>query len=90
MLIPSRISNKISAKSVTSDEVEGIRIPNFKPENTSFQNIVHAALQIRGELKSWPGHSGLDVSEEACAKVVPDSLHLFLTVLLEGEKILDE
>ena len=48
-----------------------------------FQEMVHAAIKIRADLKDTPGHSdqwqGID--QEHIEKIIPESLFLFLSLL---------
>ena len=81
------IPNTVVRRECTKIENVDVQIPIFKPEDDSFLSIVHTALKIRKDLKSFPGHSGLNISNEASAKVVSNSLHLFLSVLLQGESV---
>ena len=58
--------------------------------STSLQELVHTALKIRDDLQSTQGHAagwgGID--KEHVDKVVPQSLHLFLSVLFGGMSFL--
>ena len=88
LLIPMQVGKKLVADDHFKDD-DALHLPSYQPENEDFRTIVHAALRIRGDLKSWPGHSGFDISKESSVTVIPDSLHLFLGVLMQGEEILD-
>ena len=54
--------------------------------------LVHTALSIRNDLENTPGHSaawcGLD--KKHVAKVIPQSLYTFLSVLFGGTDVFDE
>lgn len=83
LLIPIGRGKTLVADDFYNDDVK--QMPSFKPaQDSKFQTIVHAALKIRDELLSWPGQSSFEISKEACTNVVPDSLHLFMNVLLKG------
>lgn len=45
---------------------------------------------MHADLKAMSGHKGLDVSEEAVKKIVPESLFMFLSLLTRGQSSLDE
>ena len=65
-------------------------MPTYQPNNSEFHSIVHAALQIRKDLTNTPGHKGLKVSKDGAKKVIPESLHLFSSIVFGGQGVLDE
>ena len=51
---------------------------------------VHAALQIRKDLTNTPGHKDLKESKDGTKKVIPESHHLFSSIVFGGQGVLDE
>ncbi|KAF5289366.1 hypothetical protein FQR65_LT11877 [Abscondita terminalis] len=86
LLIPIGRGKRLVADDFYDEDVK--QMPSFKTDQDSdFQTIVHSALKKRGDFLSWPGQSDLEIPKEASTKVVPDSLHLFLNVLLKGSDV---
>ena len=48
--------------------------------------MVHVALRIRGDILSIPKPDGIEISEDKAIDYVPDSLYVFLNLLLEAPK----
>lgn len=88
LLIPM----KNSLLQVSNDfyEEPDLKIPSYDPPGNDYRNILHVALTIRKELQSSPALSGINVSNEEVASIIPDSLNLFLKVLINGREIIDE
>ena len=56
-------------------------------ETDELLTLHHTALQIRGEITNTPGQTDCSsVSKEDAVKVVPDSLFMFIGLLLTGEQ----
>lgn len=93
LLIPIKFRNKLIADHYFNQE-------NYQPRscdsdvNNIRRNIIHTGLKIHGDLKSKPGHEGLNVSFESAMAIVPKSLLMLLIVAINGqdgvEKILDD
>ena len=56
------------------------------PQQNTLPEIVHTALQIRSDLADTPGHTAVwgGIDTDHVAKVIPEILHTFLSVLLGG------
>ena len=65
-----------------------LTIPSYQHQDNAFLTLIHVALQIRGDVIATPGHEGFDVTEAAAIDCVPDSLYMFLNVLLGGPTLL--
>ena len=60
-------------------------------ETDSYLSVFHTALEIRNDIKSIRGFRNYNgINKENAAKVVPDSLYLFLRMLFTGRNGLDE
>ena len=73
--------------SITLDEMPA----KFAPEDTPMQEIMHTALQLCPDLQDTQGHNvcwhGID--SDHVAKIIPNSLYLFLSVLFGGHAVLE-
>ena len=90
LLVPHKYSNEIIADSfyqstyASSDE-EMSSFAHYEPPEDDFLSLIHVALKIRRELIDTPGHQGFEVSDEVAVSCVPDSLYMYLNVLLGGK-----
>ena len=50
--------------------------------------MVHVALKLRSDVLSHPAFTGVNVNQEAEIASVPNSVHMFLNLLLEISPIL--
>ena len=65
-------------------------IPSFKHEDQdTFLSMVHVALRIRADMVSHPKPKGLDISEDRAIDCIPNSLYMFLNLLLGGQRLLE-
>ncbi len=89
LLVPHKYSHEIIADSFYqgthgTNDVELLSIAHYEPQEDDFLSLIHVALKIRRELIDTPGHQGFEVSKDAAVSCVPDSLYMFLNVLLGG------
>ena len=94
-LLFSTLSAKIAVQTLKkkSDEMEtntcvdDLRPTQFSQSETDeMLTLHHSALRIRGDINSRPGLDNCtSVSKENAEKLVPESLFLFLSILLSGE-----
>ena len=69
---------------VKDDGIE-LSIPTFTHQtDDSCPSMVHVALRIRSDMLSHPKPDGIENSEERAIDYVPDSLYMFLNLLLGG------
>ena len=52
--------------------------------------MVHMALQIHGDMLSHPKPKGIDISEDRAIDSIPNSLFMFLNLLLGGQHLLED
>ena len=95
LLVPCNYSHQVIADSYyqqTSDDSDDVLLtmPNYQPQDNDFLSLVHVALKIRNDVVSSPGHKGFEVSEEAAIACVPDSLYMFLNLMLGGQRLLSQ
>ncbi|CAG9823189.1 unnamed protein product [Phaedon cochleariae] len=87
LLIPVPVGKKAATEN-SSNVDDDFDLPSHEPDDF-FRTIVHCALKVRGDLMALPGHCSFEISQGAVVKIIPDSLHLFLGVLIQGEEVLD-
>ena len=95
LLIPVKCANTIIAQGVAMQEEEGdsedITIPLFKGDDDIFLSMIHVALKLRNDIPNHPSpRTGFQVSTDNALSWVPDSIYMFLRVLLGGQSTLDE
>jgi len=60
-----------------------LTIPTYQPqEEDEFLSMIHVALKRRSDILSHPAYEGVNVSEEEAIKCVPDSLYMFLNLMI--------
>lgn len=55
-----------------------------------FLNMAHVALQIQNDMISHPKQEGIDISENRAIDSIPNSLYMFLSLLLDGQHLLED
>ena len=93
LLVPVRfrhapLSNVLETSDSSQTGLENI--PIFKPDDGNYLSIVHVALQLRSDIMSHRGFEGVDVNETAEMDSIPSSVHMFVNVLLGGQKHVDQ
>ena len=61
----------------------------YKPGDNEFLELVHVALRLRSDILAHPHHKGLDISEDAVMACIPDSLYMFIRLVIGGQSLLD-
>ena len=61
----------------------------YKPGDSEFLELVHVALKLRSDILAQPRHKGLDVSEDAVIACIPDSLYMFIRLVIGGQNLFD-
>src|ERR1043165_8456198 len=93
ILVPIKFSHIPFSDLVANDEntcEESTKIPVFKSKNgDEFLAMIHVALKLRSDILSHPSYKGLDVSEEATIECIPDSVYMFLRLLLGGQSLFE-
>ncbi|KAK3917998.1 Sialidase [Frankliniella fusca] len=83
LLIPQKFSHTLTVKSAYGDH-ECTMPPYTPPENSNFNAIVHTALRLRSTLENVKGHIGANVEKSDALSLIPQDLHLFLSIMLGG------
>ena len=52
--------------------------------------MIHVALKLRGDVLSHPAYEGVDVGEQAAIECVPDSLYMFLNMMIGGQRLIEQ
>ena len=52
--------------------------------------MVHVALQIRKDMISHPKQEGIEISKNRAIDSIPNSLYMFLNLLLSGQCLLED
>ena len=61
-------------------------IPIYQPdEKDDFLSMVHVALKLRSDILAQPAHQGLNVCTEDAIACVPESLYMFIRLMLGGQ-----
>jgi hypothetical protein len=82
LLVPTKFRHIRLSAMVKDDGVE-LTIPTFTHQtDDSFLSMVHVALRIRCDMLSHPKADGIEISEDRVIYYVPDSLYIFLNLLL--------
>ena len=65
-------------------------IPIYQPgEKHDFLSMVHVALKLRSDILRQPAHQGLNVCTEDAIACVPESLYMFIRLMLCGQSLLE-
>ena len=90
MLVPSKFRHLPVSAMINDDSDVKRLIPTFKHDDQdTFLTMVHVALQIRGDMLSHPKPIGWDISTDRAIDCIPDSLYMFLSLLLDGQHLLE-
>ena len=84
-------SNPVDSAESSSDSDDSSNPNTLNDDNKILNELVHTALKIRSDLEKTPGHSAAwgGIDQEHVKYVIPDSLYMFLSVLLGGLTMLD-
>ena len=84
LLVPTKFRHIRLSAMVKDDGVE-LTIPTFTHQTDDpFLSMVHVALRIRGDMVSHPKPDVIGICEDRAIYYVPDSLYMFLNLLLGG------
>ena len=90
VLVPIKFSHIPVSQVLNQQTQSESRIPVFQPdERDDFLSLVHVALKIRSDILSQPSHQGLNVSREDALACVPESLYMFIRLMLGGQCLLE-
>ena len=93
VLLPKKFSHvPLSQWADTQDspDISDPLIPVLTRENDNeFLSMVHVALKLRSDILSHPTFEGLDVNEDKAIECVPESVYMFVRLLIGGEALLE-
>ena len=78
--------SKLANERADTDDL--LTMPSYEPHEDIFLSLVHVALKIREDLMEEPGPQSFSVSDQDAINCVPDSLYMFLRLLVGGQKLL--
>ena len=78
--------SKLANERADTDDL--LTMPSYEPHEDIFLSLVHVALKIREDLMEEPGPQSFSVSDQDAINCVPDSLYMFLRLLVGGKKLL--
>ena len=89
VIIPCKLPLLDKARLVSGeeDEEELLSLPSYNEDK--MMSLVHVALQLRGDLIKQPKNTKSKLNDENCMACVPESVYIFLTLLLGGQDLLD-
>ena len=93
VLVPLKFGHIPVSKMTQTDEEAAatLTIPTYQPqEEDEFLSMIHVALKLRSDILSHPAYEGVNVSEEEAIKCVPDSLYMFLNLMIGGQCLLEQ
>ena len=83
VLVPIKFSHIPVSQVLNQRTPSESRIPVFQPdERDDFLSLVQMALKTRSDILSQPTHQGLNVSREYALACVPESLYMFIRLML--------
>jgi len=90
VLVPTKFQH-IPISTLLKDEDIEHTIPAFKHhDEDNFLSMVHVALRIRGDILSHQKPVGIDVSEDKAIDCIPNSLYMFLNLLMGGQRFIED
>ncbi len=89
VIIPCKfpVMDKAKLVSVEMDEEELLSLPSYNEDE--MLSLVHVALQLRGDMVKQPKNNNSKLNDENCMAYVPESVYMFLTLLLGEQDLLD-
>ncbi len=88
VLVPTNFRHVPVSKLLDETDDEFI-MPVYKPGDNEFLELVHVALKIRSDILARPRANGLDISEDSVMACIPDSLYMFIRLVLGGQSVFD-
>lgn len=89
LLVPRKRLHEL-IQTADEDVVPSSMHTNNLSYESDVMTIVHSALLCRKQLDEQPGYKGLNVSNELSRSVVPELLHLWLSVVSKGHEAVDD
>ena len=90
MLVPTKFCH-IPVSQVLNQQMQPEPvIPVYQPdEREDFLSMVHVALKLRSDILERPTHQGLNDCKEDAIACVPESLYMFIRLMLGGQLLLE-
>ena len=88
VLVPTKFTHIPISEMINKDDVD-LKIPLYSPDD-GFLEMVHVALRLRSDILSHPQYKGLNVGEDEAISCVPESVYMFIRLLLGGQSLLDQ
>ena len=90
MLVPIKFCHIPVSQVLNQQAQSNSTIPIYQPEGKDdFLSMVHVALKLRSDILAQPVHQGLNVCTEDAIACVPESLYMFLRLMLGGQSLLE-
>ena len=84
------ISQLLNNDSNTDDDEHSIPVHVYMPqEQDNFLLMVHVALKLRSDILAYHSQKGINVSKEDAIACIPDSVYMFVRLLLGGQSLLE-
>ena len=91
VFVPIEFSRKQwSNRKNEDDDTVLCTIPEFRPQDEDFSSMVHLALKLRSDICEKTPLTTININDQAAIDCVPESLYMFLNLMLGGEKRLEE
>ena len=91
VFVPIEFSRKQwSNRKNEDDDTVLCTIPEFRPQDEDFSSMVHLALKLRSDIREKTSLTTININDQAAIDCVPESLYMFLNLMLGGEKLLEE
>ena len=90
LLVPKECAHVLVSKQIDTEDTDEMTIPIFRREDDEFRVMVHVALKLLSDVLSHPVFTGVNVNQEAEIASVPNSVHMFLNLLLGDQFHFDE
>ena len=89
VLVPIKFCHIPVSQVLNQQAQSNATIPIYQPEGKDdFLSMVHVALKLRSDILAQPVHQGLNVCTEDAIACVPESLYMFLRLMLGGQSLL--
>ena len=87
VVIPCQLPLEEKARLVDGGPDEELTLPSYCEDE--MLSMVHVALQLRRDLLKQPKNTKAKVNDDNCMQCVPESVYMFLTLLLGGQELLE-
>ena len=91
MLVPIKFSHIPVSQVLNQQTQSEPAMPVYQPdERDDFLSMVHVALKLRSGIIAQPSHHWLNVCKEDAIACVPDSLYMFIKLMMGGQSLLEK